>query len=68
MTNKVYNFNPYCGNFCATMTRSSFDGEQFYCKKCDWKSKFHKGFIDRYKRKVEAEELEETNNGETNEK
>lgn len=49
MTRKGY--SPYCGStgHCP-LPRTHFDGEQFVCKHCGWRSEFPKEFIDTYKR------------------
>lgn len=45
-------YSPYCGNNkCSDMPRTSFNGEQFVCSCCRWKSEFDKEFIDSYKLK-----------------
>ena len=50
MTKKGY--SPYCGNTdCDTMPRTIFDGNQFCCPCCGWKSQFPQEFIDEYKKK-----------------
>ena len=43
---------PYCGNWdCRFTPRSYFNGEQFQCPQCGWKSEFEKEFIEEYKTK-----------------
>lgn len=49
MTRKGY--GPYCGALCRTMPRSKFDGAQFICPDCGWRSEFPETFIARYKAK-----------------
>ena len=53
-------YTPYCGDsLCLPRTSSSperwprtkFDGEQFVCPKCRWKSNFPNEFMERYKQK-----------------
>jgi len=46
-------YTPYCGNALedCDMPRASFDGEQFVCPECGWRSGFDKEFIDKYKKK-----------------
>lgn len=53
-------YSPYCGDQqCRPRTqhspdrwpRTKFDGEQFVCPKCGWRSEFPADFIDRYKTK-----------------
>ena len=51
-------YSPYCGSNISRSEiggcdnpRTNFDGEQFVCPKCGWKSEFPKDFIDRYKEK-----------------
>ena len=45
-------YSPYCGGEnCRTMPRTSFDGEQFVCGYCGWRSEFPDDFIEEYKRK-----------------
>ena len=52
-------YSPYCGDeLCKPRTtyslercpRTKFDGEQFKCPKCGWKSEFDKEFIEGYKK------------------
>lgn len=50
MTRKGY--SPYCGyGFCKTMPRTNFDGKQFVCPDCGWRSEFPSDFITEYKSK-----------------
>jgi len=50
MTQKGY--TPYCGEpDCHIMPRTFFDGEQFNCPLCHWKSEFDEKFIKEYKAK-----------------
>lgn len=43
-------YSPYCGNTnCPKTPRTEFNGFQFYCDYCGWKSKFPKDFIKQYK-------------------
>lgn len=51
-------YSPYCGNMASlgiyggcNNPRTKFDGEQFVCPKCGWRSKFEADFIKRYKTK-----------------
>jgi hypothetical protein len=49
----VPNYTPYCGNetgLCP-LPRTHFDGEQFFCKHCGWRSGFDADFIAEYKAK-----------------
>jgi hypothetical protein len=45
-------YSPYCGSqdICP-LPRTHFDGEQFFCKHCGWRSEFPEGFIREYKKK-----------------
>lgn len=45
-------YSPYCGSMgpCA-LPRTHFDGEQFFCKHCGWRSGFPEKFINEYKKK-----------------
>ena len=48
LTRKGY--TPYCGNMnCKRMPRTKFDGEQFVCDSCGWRSEFPADFITEYK-------------------
>ena len=39
-------YHPYCGNpNCKVMPRTEFNGEQFVCGYCGWKSSYPKDFI-----------------------
>ncbi len=56
MTRKGY--SPYCGNDKpwteqggCRCPRTIFNGTQFICPECGWKSSYPKDFIDRYKAK-----------------
>ena len=50
MTRKGY--SPYCGNQkCYTAPRTKFNGSQFECPRCGWKSSFEEVFIKDYKAK-----------------
>lgn len=44
-------YSPYCGNHHCTggMPRTKFDGEQFECPACGFRSKFPDEFIQDYK-------------------
>jgi rubredoxin len=43
-------YSPYCGGErCRTMPRTRFDGEQFVCPTCGWRSSFEPEFIAAYK-------------------
>lgn len=52
-------YTPYCGNDNAYgygpgqchMPRTRFDGEQFVCPHCGWRSQFPADFIAEYKAK-----------------
>jgi predicted RNA-binding Zn-ribbon protein involved in translation (DUF1610 family) len=45
-------YTPYCGNVTkCSMPRTTFDGEQFVCPECGWKSSFPSEFIQKYKAK-----------------
>jgi len=44
-------YAPYCGSECSTMPRAKFDGKQFVCPNCGWKSEFPADFIKKYKDK-----------------
>lgn len=45
-------YSPYCGGErCTLIPRTNFNGEQFVCRSCGWKSGFDKEFIDKYKAK-----------------
>ena len=47
---KEKHYTPYCGGGdCPTMPRSSFDGDQFKCRSCGWRSGFDDDFIREYK-------------------
>lgn len=46
-------YTPYCGDdkgLCP-LPRTHFDGEQFFCKHCDWRSSYDVEFIAKYKEK-----------------
>lgn len=58
----IENYTPYCGSeFCLPRNnfpmygerwpRTYFNGDQFCCFKCGWKSEFEKEFIEKYKQK-----------------
>lgn len=50
MTEKGY--SPYCGGqSCRQQPRTNFDGEQFRCPHCSWRSNFDAEFIAQYKQK-----------------
>lgn len=56
MTEK--NYTPYCGNDKSSFQfggcrnpRTLFNGVQFQCPSCGWRSQFPDEFIDRYKKK-----------------
>lgn len=54
---KQKGYSPYCGDdsgLCS-MPRTHFDGEQFYCKHCGWRSAFPPEFITEYKTKWSLE-------------
>lgn len=43
-------YTPYCGNDkCRTMPRTIFNGEQFDCPSCGWRSAFEPEFIAKYR-------------------
>lgn len=43
-------YTPYCGGeTCRVMPRTFFNGEQFQCPSCGWKSSFEPEFIEIYK-------------------
>jgi len=43
-------YSPYCGGAtCVRMPRTTFDGEQFKCSCCGWRSQFDAEFIEQYK-------------------
>lgn len=45
-------YSPYCGNIdCRKTPRTNFDGDQFVCSDCGWKSGFPEIFIKEYKSK-----------------
>lgn len=45
-------YSPYCGNVkCRLMPRTNFDGQQFVCKCCNWRSGFDEEFIKAYREK-----------------
>jgi predicted RNA-binding Zn-ribbon protein involved in translation (DUF1610 family) len=45
-------YAPYCGSDpCTSFRRSRFDGEQFVCPHCGWRSQFPDDFIFEYKAK-----------------
>jgi len=48
-------YTPYCGtgNYCR-IPRTYFDGEQFACPHCGWRSQFPADFIAEYKAKWHA--------------
>lgn len=48
------NYTPYCGSDdCRMAPRSFFNGSQFQCPHCGWKSGFSEEFIAEYKAKWE---------------
>lgn len=49
LTEKDY--MPYCGGMCHIMPRTYFNGEQFVCPCCGWKSSYPDWFIKEYKNK-----------------
>ena len=52
----VEGYTPYCGNqTCPTMPRTVFNGTQFECPTCEWKSSFELAFIKRYLERQPAE-------------
>lgn len=49
-------YSPYCGNdTCFELPRTSFNGHQFVCPCCSWKSSFDEQFIVEYKDKWNKE-------------
>lgn len=44
-------YTPYCGNQCSRMPRTFFNGSQFQCPDCGWKSSYSERFIKQYKEK-----------------
>lgn len=55
---KINGYTPYCGNMGANNAkggchnpRTYFDGNQFFCPFCGWRSSFETDFINRYKKK-----------------
>jgi len=48
---KLRGYSPYCGNNCCSgrMPRTKWDGEQFKCPACGWRSAFPDRFIKKYK-------------------
>jgi predicted RNA-binding Zn-ribbon protein involved in translation (DUF1610 family) len=42
-------YTPYCGGVNCPMPRTRFDGEQFACPACGWRSGFEPAFIAAYK-------------------
>ena len=48
---KEKGYSPYCGAMCKQMPRTHFDGEQFVCPHCGWRSEFPADFIAAYKEK-----------------
>jgi hypothetical protein len=51
-------YSPYCGNDTVNCPwpRTHFDGEQFICKHCGWRSSFPEDFMERYKAKWKIKE------------
>lgn len=47
----IKGYTPYCGAQCRTMPRTRFDGQQFVCPCCGWRSKYSSEFIEEYKKK-----------------
>ena len=45
-------YTPYCAG-SLHFIRTVFDGEQFVCRACLWRSEFPTDFIERYKAKWE---------------
>ena len=47
-------YTPYCGNEnCVIIPRTFFNGSQFECPMCNWKTSFDDKFIAQYKDKWE---------------
>ena len=44
-------YTPYCGASCHTMPRTKWDGSQFVCPDCGWRSQFPEDFIAEYREK-----------------
>lgn len=42
-------YTPYCGAMCVMMPRTKFDGEQFKCPDCGWRSAYPPEVIHEYK-------------------
>lgn len=52
----VKGYSPYCGSStCKFMPRTKFDGEQFVCPDCGWRSAFQADFIKGYINKWKGE-------------
>lgn len=52
----IQDYTPYCGStVCKRNPRTTFDGTQFKCPDCGWKSNFPKLFIVMYKSKWNIE-------------
>jgi hypothetical protein len=46
----IQGYTPYCGApGCRTMPRTFFNGSQFECRDCGWKSNFPTDFINEYR-------------------
>lgn len=43
-------YAPYCGRD-ACFSRAPFDGAQFKCVRCGWRSQFPEAFVEQYKAK-----------------
>lgn len=41
-------YSPYCGNWDCDMPRTFWNGTQFECPACQWKSAFDDAFIQKY--------------------
>lgn len=42
-------YTPYCGADCCVGPRTQFDGYQFACGRCGWRSSFDSQFIAQYR-------------------
>ena len=48
----IKDYSPYCGSIvCKSTPRTVFDGKQFKCPNCGWRSNFPHLFIILYKSK-----------------
>lgn len=60
---KEKGYSPYCGDGSGhcPMPRTHFDGEQFICKHCGWRSAFPPEFIAEYKAKWSLGNVQDNN-------